>query len=123
MDGDTYSLRQSVYHPSLWFVVRAPCLTRPHAVRLPDESDLPDLSALGECTHLAAILVYVDDFLAAGPRQVLQPLLEDPLQGDAEEAAELAMGMAAARASKALSLGNSSGPAGSGIFGLSGSDA
>ena len=35
----------------------------------------PDLSAFGECTHLAAILVYVDDFLAAGPRQVLQPLL------------------------------------------------
>ena len=75
IDGDTYSLRQSVYHPSSWFVVRAPCLTRPQAVRLPDESDLPDLSAFGECTHLAAILVYVDDFLAAGPRQVLQPLL------------------------------------------------
>ena len=56
-------------------VVRAPCLTRPQAVRLPDESDLPDLSAFGECTHLAAILVYVDDFLATGPRQVLQPLL------------------------------------------------
>ena len=27
MDGDTYSLRQSVYHPSSWFVVRAPCLS------------------------------------------------------------------------------------------------
>ena len=73
--GDTYSLRQSVYHPSLWFVVKAPCLARPQAVRLPDESDLPDLTAFGERTHLAAILVYVDDFLAAGPRQVLQPLL------------------------------------------------
>ena len=33
------------------------------------------MTAFGECTHLAAILVYVDDFLAAGPRQVLQPLL------------------------------------------------
>ena len=66
MDGDTYSLRQSVYHPSLWFVVKTPCLTRPPAIRLPDESDLPDLSAFGECVHLAAILVYVDDFLAVG---------------------------------------------------------
>ena len=71
--GDTYSLRQSVYHPSLWFVVKAPCRSRPQAV--PDESDLPDLSAFGEYMHVAAILVYVDDFLAAGPRQVLQPLL------------------------------------------------
>ena len=43
IDGDTYSLRQSVYHPSLWFVVKAPCLSRPQAVRLPDESDLPRL--------------------------------------------------------------------------------
>ena len=60
IDGDTYSLRQSVYHPSLWFVVRAPCLTRPPTVRLP-ESDLPDLAAFGECAHVAAILVYVDD--------------------------------------------------------------
>ena len=51
IDGDTYSLRQSVYHPSLWFVVKAPCLSRPQAVRLPDESDLPDLAAFGECTH------------------------------------------------------------------------
>ena len=73
--GDTYSLRQSVYHPSLWFVVRAPCLSRPPTVRLPDESDLPDLAAFGECEHVAAILVYVDDFLAVGPRQVLQALL------------------------------------------------
>ena len=77
--GDTYSLRQSVYHPSLWFVVKAPCLSRPQAVRLPDESDLPDLSVFGECTHVAAILVYVDDFLAAGPREVLQPLLKQLL--------------------------------------------
>ena len=75
INGDAFSLRQSVYHPSLWFVVKAPCLSRPQAVRLPDESDLPDLSAFEECAHLAAILVYVDDFLAAGPRQVLQPLL------------------------------------------------
>ena len=72
--GDSFSLRQSVYHPSLWFVVKAPCLA-PQAVRLADESDLPDLTAFGECTHLAAILVYVDDFLAAGPRQVLTHLL------------------------------------------------
>ena len=72
IDGDTYSLRQSVYHPSLWFVVKAPCLARPQA-------DLPDLTAFGECTHLAAILVYVDDFLAVGPRQVLQPLLKQLL--------------------------------------------
>ena len=35
--GDTCSLRQSVYHPSLWFVIKAPCLSRPQAVRLPDE--------------------------------------------------------------------------------------
>ena len=73
--GDTYSLRQSVYHPSLWFVVRAPCLSRPPTVRLPDESDLPDLVAFGEHEHVAAILVYVDDFLAVGPRHVLQALL------------------------------------------------
>ena len=75
IDGDTYSLRQSVYHPSLWFVVRAPCLSRPPTVRLPDESDLPDLVAFGEHEHVAAILVYVDDFLAVGPRHVLQALL------------------------------------------------
>ena len=68
-------MRQSVYHPSLWFVVKAPCPSRPQAVCLPDESDLPDLSAFGENTHVAALLVYVDDFLAAGPREVLQPLL------------------------------------------------
>ena len=80
IDGDTYSLRQSVYHPSLWFVVRAPCLTRPQTVRLPDESDLPDLAAFGECVHVAAILVYVDDFLAVGPRHVLQALLTQLLQ-------------------------------------------
>ena len=75
IEGDTYSLRQSVYHPSLWFVVRAPCLSRPPTVRLPDESDLPDLVAFGEHEHVAAILVYVDDFLAVGPRHVLQALL------------------------------------------------
>ena len=80
IEGDTYSLRQSVYHPSLWFVVRAPCLTRPPTVRLPDESDLPDLAAFGECAHVAAILVYVDDFLAVGPRHVLQALLTQLLR-------------------------------------------
>ena len=35
LKGDPYSLRQSVYHPSLWFVVKAPRLSRPQAVRLP----------------------------------------------------------------------------------------
>ena len=55
--------------------MKALCLARPQSCPTADESDLPDLTAFGECTHLAAILVYVDDFLAAGPRQVLQPLL------------------------------------------------
>ena len=45
IDGDTYSLRQSVYHPSLWFVVRAPCLSRPQAVRLPDDTLTKGLQA------------------------------------------------------------------------------
>ena len=44
-------------------------------VRLPDDSDLPDISVFGEHEHVAAFLVYVDDFLAAGPREILQPLL------------------------------------------------
>ena len=67
------SLRQGTYHPSLWFV--APCLLAPRTVRLPDDSDLPDNTVFGEHKHVAAFLVYVDDFLAAGPRNVLQPLL------------------------------------------------
>ena len=70
-----HSLRQSTYHPSLWFVVRAPCLSALRKVRLPDDGDLPDIAACGEHKHAAALLVYVDDFLAAGPRDVLQPLL------------------------------------------------
>ena len=40
-------------------------------VRLPDDRDLPDIAVFGE----PAFLVYVDDFLAAGPRDILQPLL------------------------------------------------
>ena len=70
-----YSLRQSTYHPSLWFVVRAPSQHLSKKVRLPDDSDLPDISVFGEHEHVAAFLVYVDDFLAAGPRDILQPLL------------------------------------------------
>ena len=42
---------------------------------MPDDSDLPDISVFGEHSHAAAFLVYVDDFLAAGPRAILQPLL------------------------------------------------
>ena len=67
IDSDEYSLRQSTYHPSLWFVVRAPCPLRPRTVR----------PAFGERRHVAAFLAYVDDFLAAGSREALQsqPLL------------------------------------------------
>ena len=43
--------------------VCALCLLRPRNVRLPDGSDLPDLQIV------AALLVYVDHFLAAGPRE------------------------------------------------------
>ena len=67
IDSDEYSLRQTTYRPSLWFVVLAPCLLRPRTVRLPDDSDLPDISVLGERKRVATFLVYVDDFLAAGP--------------------------------------------------------
>ena len=38
----------------------------PKKVRLPDDSDLPDSSVFGEHEHVAAFLVYADDFLAAG---------------------------------------------------------
>ena len=75
IDNDEYSLRQSTYHPSLWFVVRSPWLLASRKVRLPDDNDLPDVAALGKHKHVAAFLVYVDDVLAAGPRDVLQPLL------------------------------------------------
>ena len=75
IDNEDYNLRQSTYHPSLWFVVRAPRLLAPRKVRLPDDSDLPDVASFGEHKHIAAFLVYVDDFLAAGPRDVLQPLM------------------------------------------------
>ena len=42
------------------------------------------------------------------------------LRGDAEETAELLIGIAAARASRTLSLGSSRGPTRSGMLGLSG---
>ena len=42
---------------------------------MPDDSDLPDISVFGEHEHVAAFLVYVDDFLAARLRAILQPLL------------------------------------------------
>ena len=67
IDNDDYSLRQSTYHPSLWSVVRAPCLLAARKVRLPDDSDLPDIAVFGEHKHVATFLVYVDDFSAAGP--------------------------------------------------------
>ena len=75
IDNAEYSLSQSTYHPSLWFDVHAPCLLVLCKVRLPDESDLPDVAAFGEHKHVAASLGYVDDFSVAGPREILQPLL------------------------------------------------
>ena len=80
IDNDEYSLRQCPYHPSLWFVVRAPCSLCPRTVRLPDDNDLPDMTVFGKHKHVAAFLVYVDDFLAAGPRSLLQPLLTSLLR-------------------------------------------
>ena len=74
IDSDEYSLRQSTYHPSLGLLL-VQCLLRPRTVRLPDDSDLPDITAFGEHKHVAAVLVYVDDFLAAGPREILHTLL------------------------------------------------
>ena len=74
IDNVEYSLRESTYHPNLWFVVR-PCQHLSKKVRLPDDSDLPDILVFGEHEHAAAFLVYVDDFLATGPRDILQPLL------------------------------------------------
>ena len=79
IDHVEYSLRESTYHPSLWFVVRAPCQTMSKKVRLPDDSDLSwknpkgtlpgclvpfghlqlsDISVFGEHQHVAAFLVY-----------------------------------------------------------------
>ena len=37
IDNEEYNLRQSTYHPSLWFVVRAPCLSTLKKVGLPDD--------------------------------------------------------------------------------------
>ena len=64
IDNEEYSLQQSTYHPSLWFVVRAPCLLAPRTVQLPDDGDLPDIAVFGEHKHVATFLAYVDDFLA-----------------------------------------------------------
>ena len=75
IDNVEHSLRQSTHHPSLWFVVRAPCQRLCPRKFEPDDSDLPDISDIGEHEHVAAFLVYVDDFLAAGPREILQPHL------------------------------------------------
>ena len=61
IDNVEYNLRQSTYHPSLWFVVRAPCPPLSKKVRWPDDSDLPDTSVFGKREHVAALLVYVDD--------------------------------------------------------------
>ena len=66
IDNEEFCSRQSTYHPSLRFVVHAPCLLVPRKVRLPDDSDLPDVTAFGEQKHVAAFPVTVDD-LAAGP--------------------------------------------------------
>ena len=46
IEGEEYSLRQSTYHPSIWFVVQAACVLRPQTVRLPDDSDLPSVLSL-----------------------------------------------------------------------------
>ena len=73
IDGEEDNLRQSTYHPSLWFVVKAPCALRPQTVWLPDDSRLSDVSVFGEHQHIAAFLVYVDDFLAAGPQMSFNP--------------------------------------------------
>ena len=72
IEGKEYSLRQSTYLPSLWFAVQVPCALRPRTIRLLNDCDLPDVSDSGEHKHIAAFLVYVDDFFAARPRDVLQ---------------------------------------------------
>ena len=71
--------------PKLWeesvFITRAYGLSfELHALHVHQQfdyqmRDFPDLAAFGECARVAAILVYVDDFLAVGPRHVLQTLL------------------------------------------------
>ena len=75
IEGEEGSLRQRTYHPSLWFVVQAPRVVRRQTVLLPDNSDPPDVSVFGEHKNVAMFLVYVCDFLAAGPRDILQLLL------------------------------------------------
>ena len=60
-------------------MAKAPRVDKQPAVRLPEDSDLPDLAVLGERRHVAAFTVYVDDFLAAGPGSVPQPLLSELL--------------------------------------------
>ena len=55
IEGEEYSLRKSTYHPSLWFVVKAPRVLRPRTVRLPDDTDLPDVSVFGEAQAYSGI--------------------------------------------------------------------
>ena len=59
IDNVEYSLRQSTYHPSLWFVVRAPDQPLSKKVRLPGDSDLRDISVFGEHEHVAAFTMRV----------------------------------------------------------------
>ena len=73
IDHVEYSLRQSTYHPSLWFVGRAPCQTMSKKVRLPDDSDLPDISVFGEHEHVAEFVVYVTLAGGGGRRRGIAP--------------------------------------------------
>ena len=52
IDSDEHSRRQSTYHPSLCFIVHAPCLLRPRTVRLPDDSGVPDITSLENTSML-----------------------------------------------------------------------
>ena len=64
-----------------------------------------------------------DDPSTASPIGSYGCARDDPLLGEAEEAAELALTRtSASRASSALSLGSSKGPTLSGMFGFSGFD-
>ena len=65
-----------------------------------------------------------EDPSIASPTGLYGCTRDDPLLGEAEEAAELALtGTSAARASSALSFGSSEGPTLSGMRSLSGFDA
>ena len=45
---EVYPFRQSAYHPILWFVLKISRAERQPVVRLPDDSDPPDISVFGE---------------------------------------------------------------------------